>query len=256
MPAVIIIRRVKLWRVLLADASCHHHSQGEVMPFYDMCVLVPSQELGKAAEFAKKLGWSGICVLAEARNIKELEASARKVKEIDISSGLLLEPRSTGELKRQVAASRKYHEIIAVKGATLDVARTAAETCGVDLLVEWESGTSKTMDYITAKVAAQNGVHIAFALHPLVVAYEKSRAGIMSRLVEAAGFVRRYRTPFALASCAVSPWDMRSPSELMAFGRVLGFGGQQIKKALGGGMLQENRKRLSGKWVMPGVEVE
>ncbi len=227
--------------------------------FYDLCVRALMQELQKTLEFAGELGWNGICLLANRSEIKNLKAAVKKAKGLDVSAGLLLQPHSKNELKRQVSANRKNFELIAVKGGSPEMNRSALETRGVDILIEWETageGHKKTLDYVMVKLAAENHVSIAFSLHPLVAAYDRSRAGVMAKFIEAAKFVREYKGPFVLTSGAFSPWDLRSPSELAAFGNVLGFNGRETKEALSGSILEENRKRLSGKWVMPGVEVE
>jgi len=228
----------------------------------ELCVMVPAAEAGAALETAKRLGWKGLCLLAdskESRAAKEAVTKAR-VKGIEVSIGLLLEPKSKNELKRRVSASRKNCGLIAVKPNSPELSRSAAETRGVDLLIGWESvgqsPTERVIDYVTIKIAAGNGVAIAFSLQPLLAAYDRSRASVMSKYIETARFVRKYKAGFALTSGAVSAWDLRSPSELAAFGKVLGFNGREARQALSGGLLEENRKRLSGKWIMPGVEVE
>ena len=68
--------------------------------------------------------------------------------------------------------------------------------------------------------------------------------------------MRKFRAPFVLTSRANTEWDLRSASEMVAFGRVLGFQDKEIKDSLSGKILKENRKRLGGKWVIPGVERE
>ncbi len=71
-----------------------------------------------------------------------------------------------------------------------------------------------------------------------------------------ANLVRKFRTPFVLTSGALDPWDLRSPSELISFGNVLGFNPKDVKLSLTERIIRENRKRLGKKWVMPGVELE
>jgi RNase P/RNase MRP subunit p30 len=54
----------------------------------------------------------------------------------------------------------------------------------------------------------------------------------------------------------MDPYDIRAPADIVSFGRVLGFRDPAIKAAMSDSVLKENRKRLSGKWIMPGVELE
>jgi len=226
---------------------------------YELCVMVPATETGAALETAKRLGWKGLCLLAGKNDTKAVKEAASKSR-IKASIGLLLEPKSKNELKRQVSASRRNFGLIAVKPGSPELSRSAAETRGVDLLIGWESTgqapTDRVIDYVTIKIAAENRVAIAFSLQPLLAAYDRGRASVMSKYIEAARFVRKYKTPSVLTAGAISQWDLRSPSELAAFGRVLGFNGREAKQAISGSLLEENSKRLSGKWIMPGVELE
>jgi ribonuclease P/MRP protein subunit RPP1 len=229
---------------------------------YEMCALTPAAELNTTIENAKKLGWKGICILVDRKEMNSIKEtlSKSKTKGIDISIGLLLEPKSKNELRRQVASNRKNYGIIAVKSNNPDISRAAAETRGVDILLGWEStgqtSHERVMDYVTVKLAAEKGVAISFNLQPLLAAYDRARAGIMAKYIETARFVRKYKAPFLLTSAAISAWDLRAPSELTAFGKVLGFNGKDTKQALSDKIIVENKKRLGGKWVMPGVEVE
>ena len=227
--------------------------------FYELCVQVPVHELERNLDAAKELGWDGLCFIADRKDMKELKAAIRQARGIGVSAGLLLQPRNNNELKRQVSAARRSHEFIAVRPQSTEISRAALETRGVDVLLGWESAGEtgrRSMDYVMVKLAAGNGVSIAFSLQPLLAAYNRARAGVMSKYIETVRFVRKYGTPFILTSGALSSWDLRSPSELAAFGKVLGFHGKEIKQALSGSMLNENINRLSGRWVMPGVEVE
>jgi RNase P/RNase MRP subunit p30 len=49
---------------------------------------------------------------------------------------------------------------------------------------------------------------------------------------------------------------MRSPHDITVFGKILGLSESQVKLGISDRLIKENRKRLSGKWVMPGVEIE
>jgi len=73
--------------------------------------------------------------------------------------------------------------------------------------------------------------------------------------IEGSQLIRKYRAPFVLTTGAFDASGLRAPSELFALGKVLGFQDKEIKLPLSDFIIKENRKRLSGKWVMPGVEV-
>jgi len=229
---------------------------------HEMCLQVPSADAGTAIDMAANLGWKGVCLLADKHEFRITKTAINTDKHVSVdrSVGLLLEPRSRNDLKKQVSNNRRNFKIIAIHPKDIDISRAAVETKGVDMLLGWESvgqtSHERVIDYVMVKLAAENGVAIAFSLQTLLSAYDRGRAGIMSKYLEAARFVRKYNTPLIITSGALSPWDLRSASELTAFGKVLGFNGKDIKQAISGEMIQNNRKRLSGKWIMPGVELE
>ena len=107
-----------------------------------------------------------------------------------------------------------------------------------------------------ARLARKNNVAIGLDLNQLMSSYRLGRIQEFSAMAEAARVARRFRAPITLTSGARDPWDMRSPSELIAMGRLLGFTEAEARQGLSDRTVRENRKRLSGKWIMPGVEIE
>src|SRR3990167_1587444 len=106
------------------------------------------------------------------------------------------------------------------------------------------------------RLAKENNVAIDFAFNDVMYSYDKTRVRVLSNLVKNAALVKKYKAPFVLTSGGYSSWDLRSPSELISFGKVLGFDIPQIKQALSDWLVKENRKRLEGKWIQPGVEIK
>jgi len=144
-------------------------------------------------------------------------------------------------------------EIIAFRSSTAEMNRTVLETPEADLLTgAWNGG----MNHVLANLAKENGVAVGFELQPLMFSHGRQRTDLFQRMLECAKFVRKARAPFAISSGSQMPMDMRDSGELMSFGRLLGFQDDAIKQAMSDARLLENRKRLGGKWVMPGVEVE
>ncbi|RLI97092.1 MAG: hypothetical protein DRO99_03445 [Candidatus Aenigmatarchaeota archaeon] len=220
---------------------------------YDLCVCVPPKEAAHAVKLAGEIGWDGLCLLSEKKDHNAMN-KAVKGTAMDVSLGLLLEPKDRNDLGKKISSERKGFEVIAVKSADPEICRVASENSKVDILAGWEAAERNPVNYITAKAAAESGVSIAFSLGSLIRAYDRSRAGIMSKLLDTAKLVRKYGSPLVLTSGAVSFWGLRSPSEIMAFGSMLGFNGVQAKKGLSPELLEKNRERLSDGWVMPGVK--
>jgi len=223
--------------------------------FYDLHVQA---EPGKAAEMARRLGLAGIGLAVQSgnqANPQEIHANAKAAK-VDVALGIELQARAN-QISRLAKSVRRQYELVLVRGGSEELNRAALETPEVDILTHanLENGTCG-INHILARLGAKNNVAICFDLLEIIQAYKKTRSNLLSGLMETARFVRKYKCPFVLSAGALGEWDMRASSELIAFGKFLGFQEGQCRKALDGSLLRENRKRLSGKWVMPGVEVE
>ena len=226
--------------------------------FYDLHVRA---EAGKAAEMAKRLGLDGIGlavqsgVHAKPQEVQALRQAAKSLK-VDAAVGVEIQAKA-GQIAHLARSLRRQYELILVRGGSEEVNRAAMETAEVDVLINpsLENG-EPGINHILARLGARNKVAICFDFWDIVQSYKKTRSQVLTSMMETARFARKYKCPFVLSAGAVSEWDMRGPSELIAFGKFLGFQEDECRKALSGSLLFENRKRLSGKWIMPGVEVE
>jgi ribonuclease P/MRP protein subunit RPP1 len=206
-----------------------------------------ASDIKEMAEMAGGLGFSGIGAISAKGLVEKQEAG------IDISPGILLSG-TAGVIRKNARAMRRKVELIVVKGGEESLNRAIVESPEIDILSEHLIGGRCGINHVLARLASDNNVAIEFDFSLLLDSYKRHRTRVVSGLLETARYVRKYGSPFVLVSTASGPWELRSPSELAAFGRFLGFPDPQIKKALSGGMVEENRKRLSGKWIMPGVE--
>jgi ribonuclease P/MRP protein subunit RPP1 len=112
------------------------------------------------------------------------------------------------------------------------------------------------VNHVLAAAAKDNGVAVCFEFQPLMFSHARHRTEMFSKMLEAAKYLRKAGASVAICSGAQDPMDMRDWSVLTSFGRLLGFGDTMIQDGFSGKRVLENRKRLSGKWIMPGVEVE
>jgi len=217
------------------------------MQLYDYCVLADS-DLAEIAKRGALLGWNGLCLLSEQ------VAGKLKVKnKIDLVPGALIETDKPNYIRREADRKRSRFPIIVARGLNEDINRAAVETPAIDILLPAENAK---IDYVMVKLAKKNDVAIGFEFRLLLQSCGEDRSRIFSGLRETAKMVKKFGAPFVLTSGAMSEWDLRSPSELTAFGRILGFEVPQIRASLSERMIENNRKKLGEKWVMPGVEVE
>lgn len=227
------------------------------MGYSDMCVR--TSEVEKALELGGRLGLDAIGLIVPVDKLAEFEKFRRKRdwrEKPRLALGVEFKSEKPGQLKKLVNSVRRSAEIVAVCGGSAELNRTIVEIPEVDILLGHDINGQCGINHVLAKLAKKNGVAIGFDFNQLMTSYRLGRIQEFSAMVEAARAVRRFKTPFILTSGAMDPWDMRSPSELIAMGRLLGFTEGESRKGLSDRIVRENMKRLSGKWVMPGVEVE
>ena len=231
------------------------------MKYYDL--HTGSGNLKETLRLAGELGWSGLGLVIPydrdfSRNLEELRKEIQRMKpKLDIALGAEIPVEKPSRIRDIARGLRKRVELILVSGGDLEVNRRALETPELDILAHPGLGRNDPgLDHVMAKLAVKNNVAIEFSFNEILYAYKKRRSQVLQNLLKEAKLVKKYKSPFIISSGAREPWDLRSPSELTALGRVLGLPDPGIKQALSGGILQENRKRLEKKWVMPGVEVE
>ncbi|MFH1977709.1 MAG: RNase P subunit p30 family protein [Candidatus Aenigmatarchaeota archaeon] len=219
---------------------------------------VQDENLYEAIELAKKLGWEGICITTKWKH--DLTPPKIKKKGIDVAIGVEIEAKPH-EIRKILPNIRKSFEIIMVRGGDLEVNREAVENPLVDVLLSpWGPRNSLRDDsgfnHIMAKLANKNNVAIEFNFSDLMYSYKKTRIRLLSHISKAAKLVNKYNAPFIISSGARDAWDLKSPSELISLGKTLGLTNNKIKKSISDKIVKENRKRLSGSWIMPGVELE
>jgi len=225
------------------------------MRFYDLCIR--TENLKETLDMSKKLGWHGLGLLIPysvnyMRDMKELKDSI-KSRGMDMGFGIEIHTKDSREVRKIAKNIRKDVELVVVRGSTQEVNRIALETPEVDILTH--QGEVK-INHVLAKLAAKNNVAIGFVFSDILLSYKKTRISLFSSMISNARILKKYKSPFIISSGSLSVWDMRSPSDLLAFGKLLGFQENQAKRGMSDAILKENRKRLGKKWVMPGVEIE
>ncbi len=223
----------------------------------DLCVRTAERD--KALEMGRQLGLGLVCLVVRPEELPALRKAAEKRDwrlRPRLAAGADASSPRPDEMRKLARRLRKRADVIVVKGGTDELNRAAVETPEVDILMEHEVQGRPGINHVLARLAKSNGVHIAFDYNKLVTSYRLGRIQGFSSMVGSAREVRKARAPFVLTSGAMDPWGMRSGSELLALGKQMGFTEGAAMSGVSDSIVRENRKRLSGSWVMPGVEVE
>jgi len=219
---------------------------------------VEFDEANESAKQAKQLGWSGIVVIQKYS--PSLKPQSKKIAGVNVITGVEI-TGNPDQMRKILHNIRRRFDLIVVRGGDLALNRFAVESPLVDMLIQpWGDPITGLrndpgINYIMAKLARKNNVFIDFAFSDLLKSHKKTRIKLFSSMIKVAKIVKKYKTPFTLSSGALSQWDLRSHSDIKAFGHLLGFDDTQIKKATSDVIIKENMKRKSSDWIQPGVEI-
>lgn len=227
------------------------------MKYYDVCVRAEKPE--EAVRIAEKLGWKGIGLIVPysvnyMKRLAEIKESVRKLKtKMDVGFGLEIITRDSRQVRKIASNIRKDIELVVVRGCSDEVDRAAFETPEVDIVLHH---ADMNINQVLARLGEKNNVAVGFIFSNLLLSYKRTRISLFSSMIKDARILMKYKSPVVLSSGAISGWDLRSPSDILAFGRLLGFQDNRSARAMSDSLLKENRRRLGKKWVMPGVEIE
>ena len=208
------------------------------MDWYDLGLRVQDSQ---TLFTARALGYRGVGILTPYKKGTP-KGSNNGPEGLEIVQGVEL----SRKVKPKAKDIRRSILLISAQGEDRD----AVETPEIDVVFPRE------LNHIMAKLAKKNQVAIGFDFHPLLHESKRGREEVLERYFGIAKLVRKYTVPFLLTSGAKNSWDLRAPSDLIAFGKVLGFSEPACKQALSGNFLKENKKRLGKNWIAPGIEKE
>ncbi len=218
------------------------------MRFYDMLVRArPDREL---LERAREMGWNGLCSVDDS----DKTGKGFRNEGIDVSRGILLEPKRVSDVPKLARRHRNDFEVICVRGGGPEMNRMIVETPEVDVLTG-HSPEGNGINHVIARLARENDIMICFEFRDLISSYKKSRSWMFSAMTQAASEARRHKAPVCITSGAQSLWEIRSPSDLLSFSRLLGIPDGMAKEGMSGLVVEKNRKRLSGRIVGRGIEL-
>lgn len=225
---------------------------------YDLCLKIEDEnEIKHSLEMAKSLGWDGAGFLFTSKRFELLKNLLRKkIENIDIALGIIIQPKNVKTLKRLAEKLRRKTELLVVVGGNKQINRASVETPYIDILLNPWNKTDNSVNHVIVRLACENNVTIGFNLNPFIYSSGRTRSMLFSNMLKTSELIRKYKTPFILTSGASCKWDLISPSDITSIGRLLGFNDPEIRKAISGFVVKENREKLSKKWIVPGVSME
>ncbi|QQG40260.1 MAG: hypothetical protein HYS81_02530 [Candidatus Aenigmatarchaeota archaeon] len=234
------------------------------MKFYDL--HVHAQDLEKTVEVAATLGFSGLAVVEYHQKFDAFRELRKRLRDASQKSGLELvgaveiQADSIKTLKRALAKYREIAELVLVSGGDYAINRAAAEDGRVDVIAHPEfKRVDSGIDHVVTQSAAQNGVALELNMGELLTTYKRVRTHVLNHMERNVMLCKEFGTPIVVTSGAKDAWGLRDPRELAALAQILGLTLEESMRAVSDtceARVQANKKKLAGKILYKGVEVE
>jgi len=191
-------------------------------------IVFPSKNEKEFIEIAEKLGYKELIFVYEHKF--PLQKAKFKTK-LKIHDALLVQ-------HKKVISAKNKSKLVFVK-ATEDN-RFAFEKSKPDMVFAIEEVQPRDfmhqrgsgLNHIMCRFAKENNVKIGFSFNSILNSSTMSRAQIIGRMQQNIALCRKYKCKTVIASFAKSPYEMRSPKDLLAFFIEIGMHQKEAKDAL------------------------
>jgi RNase P/RNase MRP subunit p30 len=210
-------------------------------------------EIQHFLRIAEGLGFDQLAVPSNLLNSYE-----KLQEDVTLLSRIDLPDETLGKLKGALNRYRTKHVIVAVQVSDPSVSNWAAKDERIDLLTLAPMSDSVHLRQSTAKLAAKSGIALELTLAPLLETQGFDRSRTLKSMREDVSTAVNAGMKVVFCSGANKPMMMRSPRALCYVGKLLGLDRTQAKAAVYNHpdeIVQSNLRKLTGKFVRPGVEV-
>lgn len=179
-----------------------------------------------------ELGFGGACIFDNSKGEKLVLLKAEKIfakKEREIKTG-------NSDFSILVRPDEK-------------IQRLAVRRCLVD-------GINAFARYPVIKEMAEKNIALVVSFNDLLNSSEPHK--IMGLMRNSIKLAKKYKTPIIIVSGAKNRWELRSASELIAFGEILGLSPKEAKNALFSHqekIRERQTLKKQGKYIMPGARI-
>jgi RNase P/RNase MRP subunit p30 len=191
-------------------------------------IVFPKENEQEFIEMAEKLGYKELIFVYEHKFPDTKDKFKTKLK---IHDALLVQ-------HKKVISAKNKSKLVFVKADEDN--RPAFEQSRPSLVFALEEAQSRDymhqrgsgLNHILCRLAKENKVKIGFSFNSILAANTLTRAQILGRIQQNIKLCRKYKCVTVIASFAKTPFEMRSPQNLMAFFIELGMHQKEAKDSL------------------------
>ncbi|MHA1595584.1 MAG: RNase P subunit p30 family protein [Candidatus Baldrarchaeia archaeon] len=229
--------------------------------YYDIYVdfLVP--DISKLMQFARELGFSGICICtSDVKILREISSSISK-NEIDLDVGVRFSIRENNvrRIKDILPNIRRYVDIISVVCTNREVSAWSARDGRIDILTFDSYESLRVFAEGAARLAGENKKAIEMPIRLLLTARGIKRARLLHEVRRVLWLARRFGSDVVISSGARSIYEMRAPRDVLSIAiTLLGLDKDTALKAISEiprKIIETSREKRSRNFVLPGVRI-
>jgi len=215
-------------------------------------IVFPENNENEFIKIAEELGYSGLCFIYDLKNFKTQKPETK----LKLYTAIITDEKNTGKAK-------KLSDIVLVKSTGSD--RSLLESGKADVLFDLETTARK--DYLHHRASGLNQIlctilkkkdtAIAFSFSTILKAKDMLRSQILGRISQNIVLARKYKFKLMFASFASSPFEMRSPHDLIAFLITLGMHPSEARTALvaAESVIKKAISKKSPSYICEGIEL-
>jgi ribonuclease P/MRP protein subunit RPP1 len=176
---------------------------------------------------ASELGWNGICVAVDLKNINQLKDLPEKVSNMEVYKGVVIPT----DVEKNARKALDQADIIIALGGVDEANRQASECWEVDMLVNPELTQEKDhidykkagIDNPTAAFMKERGIALGLDFSRISESQGRSLALTLGRIRQNVRIALKYKIPVVLTSGAREMNGLRTPVDLAQLDRMLGI---------------------------------
>jgi len=222
-------------------------------------IVFPKKNEKQFIKLAEKLNYLSLCfvynftpdITAKIHLLKELQ----KTTKINLFLGLQAAPAN-------VKKAEKLSNLTLVKSIP-EQDQKILEKLVPDILFDLELSPKTDplhfrlsgLNQVLCNLAHKNKVAIAFSFSSIL--NSKNKPQLLGRIIQNIKLCRKYKVKTIFASFAQTPFQMRSPHDLISLAIVLGMHPSEAKSSLQNilNIIKENQKKKSPEYVSEGIEI-
>jgi len=191
-------------------------------------IVFPKDNEKEFIETAEKLGYKELIFVYEH---KFPDVRSKFKTKLKLHDALLVQ-------HKKIISAKNKSKLVFVKAEEDN--RVAFEKSRPSLVFAFEEAQPRDfmhqrgsgLNHILCRLAKENKVKIGFSFNSILNCGAMKQAQILGRVQQNIKLCRKYKCKTAIASFAKSPYEMRSPKDLMAFFIELGMHQKEAKNSL------------------------